>query len=247
MRGPGVAGAAEKRISVVICAAVALLCARPRAADTPAMVLHDVAPESGIGFRLANHPSPEKHLIETMAGGVAAFDYNNDGRTDLYFTNGASVPELTKKEPSDWNRLYRNDGGFKFTDVTAQAGVQGEGFSMGAAAADYDNDGDVDLFVAGVERNLLYLNTGRGTFDEVASRAGISSRWWSVGGGWLDFDRDGLLDLFVVNYLKWSAREDRYCGDRGRDIRVYCHPRHFAGLPNTLYRNRGDGSFEDVS
>jgi hypothetical protein len=216
-------------------------------ADAPPISLHDVTPGTGIGFTLENHPTPQKHLIETMPGGLAAFDYNNDGLTDLYFTNGASVPDLVKKASSDWNRLYRNDGGLKFTDVTEQAGVRGEGYSMGAAAADYDNDDHVDLFVAGVERNILYRNTGRGTFEDVTGRAGIASRSWSVAAGWLDVDRDGLLDLFVVNYLKWSAREDRFCGDRARGIRVYCHPKYYEGLPNTLYRNRGDGSFEDVS
>ena len=209
--------------------------------------LRDVAPSSGITFRLENHATPAKRLIETMAGGLAAFDYNNDGLVDLYFTNGASATNETTKEPANWNRLYRNEGKFKFTDVTAQAGVAGEGFSMGAAAADFDNDGDVDLFVAGFERNTLYRNNGKGAFENVTAEAGIQSRTWSVAAGWLDFDRDGLLDLFVVNYLKWSAKGDRFCGDRSRDIRVYCHPRFYDGLPNTLYRNRGNGTFEDVS
>ena len=108
----------------------------------------------------------------------------------------------------------------KFTDVTEAAGLRGEGYSMGAAAADYDNDGDVDLFVAGVNRNLLYRNSGRGTFDEVGATAGIESRVWSVAAGWFDFDRDGRLDLFVVNYLAWSPQDDRYCGDRARGIRL---------------------------
>ena len=214
---------------------------------TAPIALRDVTAASRIDFRLEHHPTPDKHLIETMPGGIAAFDYNGDGRTDLYFTNGAALPDRVKKHPADSNRLYRNDGGLTFTDVTADAGVQGLGYSMGAAAADYDNDGHVDLFVAGVERNLLYRNTGRGTFEEVAARAGIASHSWSVAGGWFDYDRDGLLDLLVVNYLKWSAAGDRFCGDRQRGIRVYCHPRYFDGLPNALYRNRGDGTFEDVS
>jgi len=217
-----------------------------RSSDPP-ILLRDVAGTSGIAFRLEHNPTPEKHLIETMPGGLAAFDYDGDGLTDLYFTNGASVPALAKTSPSHWNRLYRNDGGMKFTDVTEQAAVAGAGYSMGAAAADYDNDGDVDLFVAGVGRNVLYRNTGRGTFEDVTERAGVGGRSWSVAGGWFDFDRDGLLDLFVVNYLKWSAGDRRYCGDRSRGIRVYCHPQYYAGLPNALYRNRGDGSFEDVS
>lgn len=230
----------------VVCAASILLLSLSQT-EAPTISLHDAAPGSGISFRLENHPSAQKHLVETMPGGLAAFDYNNDGLTDLYFTNGAALPDLTKKSPADWNRLYRNDGGLKFTDVTAEAGVRGEGYSMGAAAGDYDNDGHVDLLVVGVERTVLYRNAGKGSFEDVTARAGIASRSWSVAAGWLDFDRDGLLDLFVVNYLKWSARDDRFCGDRARSIRVYCHPRYYEGLPNTLYRNRGDGSFEDVS
>ncbi len=228
------------------CGAIALPLA-PAAAGALPISLRDVTPASGIAVRLEHHPTPQKHLIETMAGGLAAFDYNNDGRTDLYFTNGAPPADLTKSGPADWNRLYRNDGGLKFTDVTEQAGVRGAGYAIGATAGDYDNDGSVDLFVAGVERNILYRNTGKGGFEDVTGRAGIESRSWSVAAAWLDVDRDGWLDLFVVNYLKWSAREDRFCGDRARGIRVYCHPRHYDGLPNTLYRNRGDGTFEDVS
>jgi hypothetical protein len=227
-----------------ICGVVMLAWYVP-AAESP-ISLHDVGPASGVSFILENHPTAAKRLIETMAGGLAAFDYNGDGLTDLFFTNGAPAG-LQKKDPSDWNRLYRNDGAMKFTDVTEQAGVRGKGYSIGAAVADYDNDGDVDLFVAGVEQNILYRNSGRGVFEDVTDQAGIASRWWSVAGAWLDFDRDGLLDLFVVNYLKWSAADDRFCGDRARGIRVYCHPQYYDALPNTLYRNRGNGAFEDVS
>jgi hypothetical protein len=226
-------------------AGVLMLASHVPAAD-PAIALHDVGSASGVSFILENHPTPAKRLIETMAGGLAAFDYNDDGLTDLYFTNGAPAG-LQKNDPSDWNRLYRNDGGMKFTDVTEQSGLRGKGYSIGAAAADYDNDGDVDLFVAGVARNILYRNSGRGVFEDVTEQAGIASRWWSVAGAWLDYDRDGLLDLFIVNYLKWSAGDDRFCGDRGRAIRVYCHPQYYDALPNTLYRNRGNGAFEDVS
>jgi enediyne biosynthesis protein E4 len=228
------------------CASAAFALLLRASAAAPPIILHDVATVTGIGFELNNHSTPAKRLIETMPGGLAAFDYNGDGLTDLYFTNGAPA-DLRKKNASDWNRLYRNDGGMKFRDVTDQAGLRGEGYSMGAAAADYDNDGDVDLFVAGVQQNILYRNSGRGTFEDVTRRAGIASPWWSVAGAWLDVDRDGLLDLFVVNYLAWSPRDDRFCGDRTRGIRVYCHPQYYEPLPNMLYRNRGDGTFEDVS
>jgi hypothetical protein len=206
----------------------------------------DVAESAGIRFVLENHPTPRKHLVETMAGGVAAFDYDGDGLVDIYFTNGASLPSLRKDSPRYWNRLYRNLGGMKFEDVTERAGVAGAGYSMAAAAADYDNDGDADLFVAGAGRNLLYRNRG-GTFEEVAARAGIASGPWSIGGAWLDYNNDGRLDLFVLNYVQWSPAFDRFCGDPSGRVRVYCHPRFFDGLPNALYRNRGDGTFEDVS
>ncbi|MFL6445447.1 MAG: CRTAC1 family protein [Candidatus Sulfotelmatobacter sp.] len=207
----------------------------------------EVAQQSGLDFVLHNNPTPRKHMIETMAGGLAAFDYNNDGKIDIFFTNGAAIPSLEKESPKFFNRLYRNDGGMKFTDVTLQAGVAGEGYSMGAAAADYNNDGYTDLFVAGVYRNILYRNLGNGKFEDVTEAAGIKSDKWSVAAGWLDYDNDGWLDLFVVNYAHWTSAFDRYCGDRERNLRVYCHPKYFEGLPNTLYRNRRDGTFEDVS
>jgi len=207
----------------------------------------EVAQRSGLDFVLQNNPTPRKHMIETMPGGVAAFDYNNDGRVDIFFTNGASIPSLEKDSPKFFNRLYRNDGGMKFTDVTSEASVAGAGYSMGTAAADYDNDGHTDLFVAGVYRNILYSNLGNGKFEEVTEKAGIKSDKWSVAGGWFDYDNDGWLDLFVVNYAHWTPDFDRYCGERDRNLRVYCHPKYFEGLPNTLYRNRRDGTFEDVT
>ena len=207
----------------------------------------NIAKSAGLDFVLENHPTPQKHVIETMTGGVAAFDYDKDGLTDIFFVNGAEIPPLKKSSPKYFNRLYRNQGGMKFTDVTARAGVAGEGYSMGAAAADYDSDGNVDLFVAGVNRNILYRNTGAGRFADVTSEAGIKSDHWSVAAGWFDYDNDGWLDLFVVNYLKWSADMDEFCGDPATKVRSYCDPKHFEGLPNTLYRNRGDGTFEEAS
>jgi enediyne biosynthesis protein E4 len=222
------------------------------------VTLKNVAQAAGITFVLDNSPTAEKHLIESVPGGVAAFDYNGDGRVDLFFTNGAVSPTLEKSGEKYWNRLYRNEsaggsgsgsgGAMRFADVTKDAGLAGTGYSMGAAAADYDNDGDTDLFVAGVGARQLYRNAG-GKFEEVAAAAGLAVKpgEWSVGGGWFDYDNDGDLDLFVVNYVKWSAEQNRFCGDAARKIRVYCHPRYFEGLPNRLYRNRGNGTFEDVS
>ena len=216
-------------------------------ADVTQIRFRDIAQSAGIHFVLENHPTPNKYLIETMPGGIAAFDYDNDGRTDIYFTNGANVPSLEKDSSKYFNRLYRNNGGMRFVDVTADAGVAGAGYSMGAAAADYDNDGNTDLFVAGVNHNILFHNKGSGSFEDVTARAGIKSDKWSVAAGWFDYDNDGLLDLFVVNYVDWSPRFGLFCGNPAAGVRVYCHPKHFQGLANTLYRNRGDGTFEDVS
>jgi hypothetical protein len=208
--------------------------------------LRNVAQSAGVNFVLENNPTPQKHLIETMAGGVAAFDYNGDGLADLFFTNGAEIPSLQKNSPKFYNRLYRNDSGMKFTDVTEPAGLKGAGYSMGAAAADYDNDGKTDLFIAGVYRNVLYHNVGS-KFEDVTQKAGIKSDKWAVAAGWFDYDNDGKLDLFVVNYAQWTPAFNRFCGDPARNIRVYCHPKYFEGLSNTLYHNRGDGTFEDVT
>src|SRR5262249_36799921 len=207
----------------------------------------NVAAGAGLDLVLENSPTAEKHLIETMPGGIAVFDYDGDGLPDIFLTNGGSVPSLEKNAPKFYNRLFRNLGGMKFRDVTLEAGLAGMGYSIGAAAADYDNDGNVDLFVAGVRSNHLYRNLGNGKFADVTEGAGIGSAVWSIAGGWFDYDNDGLLDLFVVNYVKWSPEIAPFCGDPVRKLRAYCHPRFFDGLANTLYHNRGNGRFEDVS
>lgn len=207
----------------------------------------NVSEKSGISFVHDNAASEQKHLIESVPGGMAAFDYDGDGRIDLFFTNGAAVPSLEKTGERFWNRLYRNLGGFRFEDVTQRAGLAGSGYSMGAAAGDFDNDGHTDLFVAGVRANRLYRNRGDGSFEDVTAKAGIGSNHWSVAATFLDFDNDGHLDLFVANYVEWTPDFNRYCGDQARNRRVYCHPRYFRGTPNGLYRNNGDGTFTDVS
>ena len=212
------------RISISVLVAVALFFAK-----TPAPIrFRDIAASAGVDFVLHNSPTQRKNIIETMPGGAAIFDYNGDGRPDIYFTNGAAMPSLEKDSPQYFNRLYRNDGGMKFTDVTAEAGVAGAGYSMGVAAADYDNDGNVDLFIAGVNRNILYRNLGNGKFEDVTAKAGIASGQWAVAAGWFDYDNDGKLDLLVVHYAEWSIADDRYCGDSSRGLRIYCHPKYFA-------------------
>ena len=166
-----------------------------------------------------------------MAGGVAIFDYNNDGRLDIYFANGADINSLQKSSPKYSNRLFRNDGNGKFTDVTSAAGVAGIGFDVGVAIGDYDNDGFEDIFVGGVYRNTLYHNNGDGTFTDVTAKAGLGKEnsefgpLWSVGGIWIDVDNDGLLDLLIVNYLKWDGEHEPVCDDSGH--RDYCHPKMY--------------------
>jgi len=208
--------------------------------------LRDVAAAAGLNFIHTAASGPGKYYVDSVPGGLAIFDYNGDGRPDIFFTNGAALPSLEKRGAAYANRLYRNDGNMRFTDVTDAAGVAGVGYSIGAAAADYDNDGRVDLFVAGAGRNQLLHNRGA-RFEDVTKQAGIASGEWAVAGGWFDYDNDGRLDLFVVNYVQWSPGTNRACVDEVRHIPIYCHPRSFQGLPNRLYRNRGDGTFEDVS
>ena len=217
----------------------------PRAAA--AIAFENVSDSAGLTFVLDQHPTADKQMVETMAGGLAVFDYDGDGLPDIFFTNGAPLSSLRKESPSDWNRLFRNLGGLRFTDVTEQAGVRGIGYATGAAAADYDNDGRVDLFVAGVQRNELLRNSGDGRFEDVTARAGIANYKWSVAAGWFDYDNDGWLDLFVVNYVDWTPEKNKFCGERAKNLRVYCHPKHYGGLANALYRNRHDGTFEDVT
>lgn len=211
------------------------------------IVFEEVAERAGVNFTLRNSATPEKHQIETMPGGVAVFDYNNDGRPDIYFVNGATVPDLAKDGPQFYNALYRNNGDGTFTNVTERAGVAGVGYCMGVAAGDFDNDGWEDLLVTGVNRTILYRNRGDGTFEDVTSKAGVEGSIWSIAAGWFDYDNDGFLDLFVVNYVKWSPSTERFCGDASRNIRKYCHPMFYEGLANTLYHNNGDGTFTDVS
>jgi hypothetical protein len=214
------------------------------------ITFENIAARSGVNFVLQNAATPERHQIEPMVSGVAVFDYNNDGKPDLYFVNGARQPQLDKPDASYYNRLYRNNGNGTFTDVTLGAGVRGEGFATGVAAADYDNDGWEDLFIAGVNRNILYRNRGDGTFEDVTATARLghlaaTRKPWSVSAGWFDYDNDGLLDLFVVNYCAWDPEREHACTIG--TSHTYCHPKYYEGLPNNLYHNNGDGTFTDVS
>ncbi len=213
---------------------------------------HEPAPvrfETGeLPMIVRNGATGLKHQVETMLAGVAILDYDNDGWPDIYIANGASVPSLSKIDRSYFGRLFRNNADGTFTDVTARAGIGGSGFSMGVAAADYDNDGWPDLFVTGVGFNTLYHNRGDGTFEDVSERAGLRRNGgWTIAAGWFDYDNDGLLDLFVVRYVVWDPAAEPYCGDPRPGFRAYCHPKLYASLPNALYHNEGNGTFRDVS
>ena len=217
-------------------------------------VFTDVTQASGVDFLNNSSSTSQKYLLESMVGGVAAFDYNGDGLLDLYFVNGASISDpMTegqtpdKSEPEYWNRLYRNDGDWQFTDMTEEAGVRGDHFGQGVAAGDYDNDGRADLFLANFGRNILYRNLGDGSFEDATERAGVEGGGWSAGAGFLDYDRDGHLDLFVSRYVEWSFQDNPWCGERKPGHRSYCHPKHFAPISHLVYRNNGDGTFTDVS
>jgi enediyne biosynthesis protein E4 len=205
-----------------------------------------------IDFRLDSSETPERHAPETMAGGVAVFDYNNDGYLDIYFANGADIGTLKKSSPKYSNRLFENDGHGNFKDVTEKAGLAGAGFDNGIAIGDYDNDGYKDIFVGGVHGDRLYHNNGNGTFTDVTAKAGLNQPdkefgpLWSVGGVWLDVNHDGLLDLFVVNYLAWDPKTEPVC-EAGPGKRDYCHPKFYKGTPNQLFLNQGDGTFKDIS
>lgn len=210
----------------------------------------DIAPQSAISYRSNNDFRGRKYFPQPMCGGVAVLDFDGDGLLDLFFTNGAKLPELKKTGPSFHNYLLRQARPNVFEDVTAKAGVAGEDldFSFGAAAGDFDNDGFPDLFVANAGRNALYRNRGDGTFADVTAQSGIGTKAsgiLSVQGAWLDYDNDGHLDLVVSNYTKWTPELDRRC-QRG-DAEMYCTPRTYASVPNQLFRNLGDGKFQDVS
>jgi len=225
--------------------------AATQAAISGPITFEEIAAQSGIDFSIDSSPTPNKNQIETMVGGVALIDYDGDGYQDIFFANGAAIPSLKKEGPQYKNRLYHNNGDGTFTDVTDKAGVGGDGFDMGVAVGDYDNDGRPDLYVVGVTKNHLYHNNGDGTFSDVTDKAGVGGgmyrgkKMWSVAAAWVDYNNDGLLDLFVSNYVQWEVNKDPEC--MVANIRNYCSPLLYEQLPGTLYRNNGDGTFTDVS
>ena len=214
---------------------------------------NDATSTLGINFEyIASHTS-KKYLIETMGSGVALFDYDNDGRLDIFVVNGASLSDPTPKGtipqkagPKDWNRLYHQKSDGTFEDVTERAGLQGVGYGMGVAVGDYDNDGFEDLYVTAYGGNKLYHNNGDGTFTDVTEKAGVAGSGWSTSAAWVDLDGDGLLDLIVLRYLQWDF-EDIWCGERREGYRAYCHPDSFHAIAPLVYHNDGKGHFTEIA
>jgi hypothetical protein len=218
----------------------------------------DVAAASGVAFAGVASHTTHKYLLETMGSGVGVADFDNDGRLDVFFANGAPLADPTpkgtvpvKQSPKDWDRLYhqRKDGTFE--DVTEKAGVKGTGYDLGVAVGDYDNDGFEDLYVTGYGGNHLYRNNGNGTFTDVTVKSGTGGdsapgMSWSTSAAWVDLDNDGKLDLIVLRYVRWDF-EDVYCGEHREGYRSYCHPDLFPAIAPLVYHNNGDGTFTEVA
>jgi hypothetical protein len=213
----------------------------------------DVTSSLGIQFEyLASHTS-KKYLIETMGSGVALFDYDNDGRLDIFVVNGAPLNDPTpvgtlpqKTGPQYWNRLFHQKTNGTFEDATEKAGLKGVGYGMGVAVGDYDNDGYEDLYVTAYGGNKLYHNNGDGTFTDVTETAGVAGNGWSTSAAWVDLDNDGFLDLVVLRYLQWDFA-DIWCGEHREGYRSYCHPDTFAAITPLVYHSDGKGHFTEVS
>lgn len=213
----------------------------------------DITHTAGVHFAYQASHTSQKYLLETMGAGVALFDYDNDGRLDIFLVNGAPLKDPTAKGtiphkagPLDWNRLYHQKIDGTFEDVTEKAGLAGVGYDMGVATGDYDNDGFEDLYVTGYGGNHLYHNNGDGTFSDVTQSSGTGGSGWSTSAAWVDLDNDGLLDLVVLRYLKWDF-DDIWCGERREGYRSYCHPDSFPAIAPLVYHNDGRGHFTEVA
>jgi hypothetical protein len=212
-------------------------------ATRPPVRFVDVTRPAGIHFRHTSGRSRRNYLAETMGSGCAFLDYDGDGRLDLFLVNSSRLPGFPDKGPH-YPALYRNEGGGRFADVTRQAGLQIDCYGMGVATADYDNDGDTDLLLTAYGGCHLFRND-HGRFTEVTRQAGITGPTWGTSAAWFDYDRDGHLDLFIGNYLKWSHKSNKICGEKG--LHYACPPSYYPSTASVLYRNNGNGTFTDVT
>ena len=238
---------AKTKTLLFICLTLISYAVIPSDAET---TLHftDQTQQAGIHFKHTNGASEEKYLPETMGSGGLFFDYDNDGHLDVYLVNSGTLSRTPQphRHPNHTNALYRNQGDGTFVDVTADAGLQqNKGYGMGCLAADYDNDGDADLYLTNFRKNQLYRNNGDGTFTDVTSHAGVGDGNWSVSASFGDFNLDGYLDLYVANYLDYQLETAHPCFLEG--VHIYCGPHEYPGVRDTLYRNNGDGTFTDVT
>ena len=206
----------------------------------------DATREAGIDFEHVNGANGRKFVIETVGPGGGFFDYDGDGRLDIYLVNGAAVPG-TEYEKAPQNALYRNEGEGIFANVTLSAGVGDTGYGMGCAVGDIDNDGDLDLYVTNFGANALYRNEGEGTFADATLSAGVGDERWGSSSAFADVDRDGFIDLYVGNYHNFSYANHRVCAEGGSGLQLYCGPEAFDGISDVLYHNKGDGTFEDIT
>lgn len=215
----------------------------------------DITAQTGINFRHYASPTSVKYLPETMGAGVALIDYDNDGRLDVFFTNGAQILDpmpkgkaMEKNDPKYWNRLYHQKADGTFEDATEKAGVKGEGYAFGAAVGDYDQDGFEDLFVTRYGGATLYHNDGNGTFADVTKKTNAGIDGWATSAGFFDYDRDGRLDIFVARYVQWDFEKGNiFCGDSRPGYRAYCHPDNFQPSTDVLLHQKTDGTFENAS
>lgn len=262
LRRPATARAVSPRFALLVLlllacgAAIAQSTAPPAATTADHASFEDAASRLKLDFRAKAYHTAKKYLLETMGSGVAVFDYDNDGRLDVFFANGAPLTDSTPKHtvpqkatPADWNRLFHQKKDGTFEDVTVQAGLQGVGYSLGTAVGDYDNDGFEDLYVTGYGGNHLYHNNGNGTFSDVTLKSGTGGQGptdeqWFTSAAWVDLDNDGKLDLVVLRYVKWDF-EDVWCGEHREGYRSYCHPDIFPVIPPLVFRNNGDGTFSE--
>src|SRR5579863_7552091 len=227
--------------------------AKPSAAEIPQTKFTEVTAAFGVHFQYIASHTAKHYLPETMGAGVALFDYDSDGRLDIFFVNGAPLSDPTPKGtipqkagPKYWNRLYHQKPDGTFEDVTEKAGLQGAGYGMGVAVGDYDNDGFEDLYVTAYGGNKLYHNNGDGTFADVTEKSGTGGSGWSTSAAWVDLDNDGLLDLIVLRYVQWDF-DDIWCGEHKEGYRSYCHPDYFQPISPLVYHNDGNGHFTEVS
>jgi len=230
-----------------LCLAGVLTCLAlgAQAREPCSIKLRDVTRSTGIQFKHTDGSCGQRYIMESMCAGVALLDYDGDGDVDIYFLNGAPLG-AKKVAASPGNTLYRNDGKFKFTDVTRKAGVGDTGFGLGVCVGDYDNDGDPDIYVNNYGPNVLYRNNGNGSFSDVTKAAGVAAdHHVGAGANFLDIDKDGDLDLFVANYITFS--KDRHVVPRREGHPTYSGPREYPPSINILYRNEGDGTFKDVT